>query len=178
MRAEATLGAGTRSVARIPPRQWLALASWVLASFTASGIGGLASGESASFYLSLQRPAWAPPSGLFGPVWTVLYTIIGVSAWFAWRERGVREAPVAFALLLAQLIANGAWTWIFFVWREGALAFAEIALLWLLIGANLVAFWRIRRIAGALLLPYLAWVTFATALTFSLWKSNPAMLGP
>jgi tryptophan-rich sensory protein len=80
-------------------------------------------------------------------------------------------------LFIVQLLVNALWTWLFFVWRQGALAFAEILLLWGLIGATIVLFWRVNRTAAWLLVPYLAWVSFATALTLATWRLNPALLG-
>jgi tryptophan-rich sensory protein len=79
-------------------------------------------------------------------------------------------------LFLLQLAANALWTWLFFAWRRGALAFGEILVLWALILGTVVAFRRVRPVAGALLLPYLAWVTFAAALTCAVWRANPALL--
>lgn len=136
----------------------------------------MASANAAGFYQSLSRPDWAPPPWLFGPVWTVLYLMIGIAAWLVWRERGFAGARAALSLFVMQLAANALWTWIFFAWRRGALAFAEIVVLWILIVATMMAFWRIRRIAGALFIPYLAWVTFASALTYCIWKLNPDLL--
>jgi tryptophan-rich sensory protein len=80
-------------------------------------------------------------------------------------------------LFVVQLVANALWSWLFFAWREGALAFVEVLLLWCLVAATTVAFWRVRVLAGALLIPYLAWVSFASALTLSVWRLNPALLG-
>jgi translocator protein len=154
----------------------LGLGGWLAVSFLAGAIGGLASARAGEFYAQLDRPGWAPPSSVFGPVWTVLYIVIGVAAWLVWRERGFRGARVALTLFLVQHAGNALWTWLFFAWRQGALAFAEITLLWMLIAATVVAFWRIRPLAGALLVPYLLWVGFATALTFSLWQRNPGAL--
>lgn len=143
----------------------------------AAAVGGAASAGSGEFYARLTRPEWAPPAGLFGPVWTVLYAMMGVAAWLVWRERERPGARAALGLFLTQLAFNALWTWIFFAWRAGAAAFAEIVLLWVLIAATLVAFARVRPLAGILLAPYLLWVTFATALTLSLWKANPTLLG-
>ena len=157
-------------------RSLLALAGWLLASFAAAAAGGLASRNSAAFYARLDRPAWAPPSELFGPVWTVLYLCIGVAAWLVWRERGLAGARGALGLWVAQIALNGLWTWLFFAWRMGGAAMAEIVVLWVLILLTLVAFWRVRRAAGLLMLPYLAWVTYAALLTASLWRRNPALL--
>ena len=81
------------------------------------------------------------------------------------------------ALFAAQLTLNGLWSWVFFRWHRGFLATAVIALLWLLLVATVWAFWRQHRLAGLLLVPYLAWVSFATALSYAVWQSNPLLLG-
>jgi tryptophan-rich sensory protein len=114
---------------------------------------------------------------LFGPVWTVLYLLMAIAAWLVWRERSFDETRVALSLYMVQLVANALWTWLFFAWRQGAAAFGEVLVLWLLVAATALFFWRIRPIAAALLVPYLAWVTFAAALTFAVWQRNPALLG-
>jgi benzodiazapine receptor len=158
-------------------RQWMGLAGWLLASFAAAAVGGVASANAGDFYQQLARPAWAPPSWLFGPVWSVLYLLMGIGAWLVWRERGFRGARGALWLFVIQLAANALWTWLFFAWRRGALAVGEILLLWVLIAATIAAFWRVRPLAGALLIPYLLWVTFATALTYAIWQRNPGLLG-
>lgn len=158
-------------------KQVLGLAGWFLATFVTGGIGAAASARAASFYGELSRPSWAPPAWLFGPVWSVLYVLMGIAAWLVWRDHGFRGASTALKLFVAQLFANALWTWIFFVWHQGALSLAEIVALWWLIAGTLVAFWRLHKLAGLLLVPYLAWVSFATALTASLWQLNPAALG-
>jgi len=130
-----------------------------------------------SFYMQIVRPDWAPPPNVFGPVWTVLYALMGVAAWLVWRVGGFRAARTALSLFLTQLAVNALWSWLFFGWHAGALAFADIILLWVLIVATLVAFWRVRPSAGALLIPYLLWVSFACALNYSVWQLNPRLLG-
>lgn len=156
--------------------QGLGLAGWLLASFATGAIGGFASIDAAGFYGNLVQPSWAPPAWLFGPVWSVLFILMGVSAWLVWREHGFRGAGAALKLYAAQLVANALWTWLFFAWQLGAMALAEIALLWLLIAATITMFWRLHRLAAILLAPYLAWVSFAAALNFALWRLNPAVL--
>jgi len=155
----------------------LGLAGWLLASFATGGIGAIASVSAASFYGELSQPFWAPPAWLFGPVWSALYVLMGIAAWLVWRAHGFRGAAAALKLFVAQLFANALWTWIFFVWHLGALSLAEIVALWLVIASTILAFWRLHRIAALLLVPYLAWVSFATALTAALWRLNPAALG-
>lgn len=158
-------------------KQGLGLAGWLLASLAAAAMGGLASVNAAGFYGDLVQPPWAPPAWLFGPVWSVLFLLMGVAAWLVWRDHGFRGAGAALKLYLVQLLANALWSWLFFAWRQGAFAFAEIVVLWLLIAATIFSFWRLHRLAALLLVPYLAWVSFAAALNFVLWRLNPAVLG-
>lgn len=157
-------------------QQLIGLIAWLALCFAAAAIGGIASIQAASFYGELVRPEWAPPAAWFGPVWTMLYTLMGIAAWLVWRVKGFRAARAALSVFLVQLALNTLWSWLFFRWKLGALAFVEIVLLWLLIVATLVAFWRVRKMAGALLVPYLLWVGFATALCYSVWRLNPGAL--
>ena len=161
---------------RSASQQVLGLVGWLLVSFAAAGVGGIASARAGAFYQELSRPGWAPPASVFGPVWSALYLLMGVAAWLVWRERGVRQARTALGLFLLQLLANALWTWLFFAWRQGGLALGEILVLWVLIVATIVAFWRIRRLAALLLLPYLGWVSFASCLTYAVWQRNPLLL--
>jgi benzodiazapine receptor len=151
----------------------MALVGWLLVTFAAAAVGAIASVDAGEFYLSLDRPAWAPPASAFAPVWTILYILMAVAAWLVWLRRGFTGAHVLF---LAQLVTNALWTWLFFVWRAGALAFVEALVLWLLVAGTAIAFWRVRRAAALLLAPYLAWVTFAIALTYAVWQRNPGLL--
>lgn len=157
-------------------RHALGLLAWLLVTFAAAAVGAFASSNAGEFYGDLVRPTWAPPGWLFGPVWSVLYALMGVAAWRVWRLRGFAGARVALFVFIVQLVANALWTWLFFVWRLGGLAFAEILLLWALILLTMWLFWRVSRLAAALLLPYLAWVSFASALTLSIWQLNPGVL--
>jgi tryptophan-rich sensory protein len=153
------------------------LVGWLLLAFAAAAAGGFASASAGDFYRELVRPTWAPPGWLFGPVWSVLYAMMGVAAWLVWRARGFAGARAALLIFIAQLGVNALWTWLFFVWRQGGLAFAEILLLWTLIALTIALFWRVSRLAAMLLVPYLAWVSFASALNFATWRLNPSLLG-
>lgn len=102
---------------------------------------------------------------------------MAVAAWLVWRKHGFRGASRALSLFVLQLVANALWTWLFFGLNRGALSLAEIAILWLLIVTTMVAFWPLQRASALILVPYLAWVSFASALTFSLWQLNPTALG-
>lgn len=157
-------------------KQIIGLAGWLALSAVVAVVGGLASLRADAFYSQLVRPEWAPPPTVFGPVWTILYVLMGIAAWLVWRVDGFRGARVALGLYLVQLALNALWSWLFFGWRQGALAFADIVVLLALIAATLVAFWRIRPLAGALLVPYLAWVAFASALNYAVWRLNPGVL--
>lgn len=154
------------------------LVGWLIVVFVAAAIGAVASAKAGAFYSQLVRPDWAPPASLFGPVWTVLYALMGIAAWLAWRERGFRGARIALGLFLVQLALNALWSWLFFGWHLGAWAFADIVVLWVLIVATVIAFWRIRPLAGVLLVPYLLWVGFAAFLNHAVWRLNPLLLGP
>lgn len=158
-------------------KQLVGLAGWLLVSFIAAAIGGAASVQAGPFYTQLVRPDWAPPPAIFGPVWSVLYALMGIAAWLVWRVGGIGAARSALTLFVGQLAFNALWSWLFFGWQRGALAFADILLLLVLIVATVIAFWRISPLAGALLTPYLVWVSFASALNYAVWQLNPLLLG-
>jgi translocator protein len=156
--------------------QALGLLAWVGVSLAAGAIGGLASRNAEEFYAALTRPAWAPPAALFGPVWSVLYLLMGIAAWLVWREGGFARRRTELSLFLVQLALNSLWSWLFFEWRQGLLSLIEILFLLAAIVLTLILFWRVRPLAGGLLVPYLLWVAYATALTASLWRLNPGLL--
>jgi len=150
------------------------LIGWLLLAFAAAAVGAVASVDAASFYAQLSKPSWAPPAGVFGPVWSALYTLMGIAAWLVWRSPGGRG--VALGLFVAQLAANALWSWLFFAWHRGALASVEVLLLLALIAATIATFWSASRLAALLLVPYLLWVSFASVLTWAVWRSNPGLL--
>jgi tryptophan-rich sensory protein len=155
-----------------------ALVAWLGIVFVAAAIGGIGSADAPAFYAALDRPKWAPPAGLFGPVWSMLYALMAIAIWLVWkdRERHADAARLAVTLFALQLGANALWSWVFFVWQSGALALANILVLDALVVATILAFRRIHPLAAGLLLPYLAWIAFATALTWSSWQRNPGLL--
>lgn len=157
-------------------QQILGLIGWFFGTFAASVIGAIASVNAGEFYGLLEQPDWAPPAWLFGPVWTTLYGMMAVAAWIVWRVGGFAAQRIALTLFLVQLGLNALWSWLFFTWQLGGLAFAEILVLWGAILASLIAFWRVRVTAGLFLLPYLLWVSFAAFLNFTLWQANPLLL--
>jgi tryptophan-rich sensory protein len=146
------------------------LAGWLAASFVAAAVGGLF--RPGQWYFHLQKPAWTPPGWIFPPVWTVLYIAMAVAAWLVWRKDGFRVAPAALGLYIVQLVFNGGWSWLFFGLHSPILGLVDILLLWITLLATTVAFWRRHRAAGALLMPYLLWVTFAAALNIAVWRLN------
>lgn len=157
-------------------RHVIGLIGWLLLAFAAAAIGSVASVEARSFYGQLSQPDWAPPAWVFGPVWTVLYALMGISAWLVWRSGGFRANGTALGLFAGQLAVNALWSWLFFAWRLGGWAFVNILALLLTLSLVLVLFWRVRRIAGILLIPYLLWVAFACVLNYSIWQLNPQLL--
>ncbi len=158
-------------------KQFFGLIGWLLVSFAASAIGAVASIQAQSFYTELTQPSWAPPGSVFGPVWTTLFALMGIAAWLVWREGGFRKTRTALTLFLVQLVVNALWSWLFFAWHLGAFALIDLIVLWLLIVATLVAFWRVKPLAGVLLVPYLLWVSFAGFLNYTVWQLNPQILG-
>lgn len=158
-------------------KQIMGLVGWLVVSFAASAIGAVASIQAKPFYSQLVQPDWAPPPEVFGPVWTVLYALMGIAAWLVWRSGGFRANRQALTLFMLQLAVNALWSWLFFAWHYGFFALADVLVLWILIVATIAAFWRVYPLAGALLIPYLLWVSFASALNFSLWQLNPQILG-
>jgi tryptophan-rich sensory protein len=155
-------------------QEWLGLAFSVAACFAAAGLSSLFTRPAISgWYAQLAKPSWTPPAWLFAPVWTLLYLSMAVAAWLVWREHGFTDgAAHALVSFAVQLALNALWSIIFFGWKRKGLAFAEIAVLWLAILTTTLAFCRLTPAAGWLMLPYLAWVAFAAALNFSIWRKN------
>ena len=149
----------------------------LVVTFMAAGIGSATSINAEPFYIQLVCPAWAPPASIFGPAWTARYVLMGVAAWLVWRCGGFRAARTPLSIFVVQLAINVWWSWVFFGWHLGALAFTDIRLLWALIVATVVTFWRVRPLAGALLMPYLLWMSFAAVLNYQVWQLNPQLLG-
>jgi tryptophan-rich sensory protein len=154
-------------------REWLALAAFLALSFSAAALGGLAMrGGPGAWYAGLAKPAWTPPDWLFGPVWALLYTLMALAAWLVWREAGLAGARLALGLFVVQLVLNAAWTPLFFGLHRPGWAFVDICALFLAVAATTAAFFARSPAAGALMLPYLGWVGFASALNFAIWRLN------
>ena len=148
----------------------LGLAIWLLITFAAGWIGSRY--MPGAWYESLVKPSWNPPNALFAPVWSVLYILMGVAAWLVWRRSGFSVAAAALSIFIVQLFLNTLWSYLFFGLHRPDMAFFDIVALWVAILIVMLLFWREDRYAGALLLPYLAWVSFALYLNFKLWRLN------
>lgn len=156
--------------------QVLGFLFWLALCFATAALGAWASISAPVFYGQLIQPDWAPPAWLFGPVWTTLYAMMAIAAWLVWRRGGFAPNAKPLGFFAAQLALNGLWSWLFFAWHLGGLAFADIIALWVLLALTIVAFWRVSVMAGLLLVPYIAWVSFAMALNYSVWQLNPGAL--
>jgi tryptophan-rich sensory protein len=159
------------------PQQVAGLAGWIGLTAAAAALGTIASVDAGQFYAQLARPSWAPPAGWFGPVWTTLFVLMAIAAWRVWRVNGFAAARAALTPYVIQLFLNALWSWLFFGWHRGAGAMIDIVALWLLIVATMRAFAAHDRSAAWLLAPYIAWVSFAAALNFAVWRMNPQLLG-
>ena len=153
-------------------KPWLVL---ILFFAICLGVGGFGSFLTASsvrdWYPRLRKPAGTPPSWVFGPVWTALYVLMAISAWLVWLEYHAGARP-ALLIFFAQLALNVAWSGIFFGSRLPGVAFAEIVLLWVAIGFNILIFYLLLPVSAYLLLPYWLWVTYAAYLNFGIWRLN------
>ncbi|MCY2930220.1 MAG: tryptophan-rich sensory protein [Planctomycetota bacterium] len=154
-------------------RNVLVLAAFLLIVYAVSALGALSTGPAVKgWYTTIQKPAWTPPSWLFGPVWITLYTMMAVAAWLVWRRRDNPGRGVALTAFAVQLILNAVWSPLFFGLHRIDLALIDIAGLWLAILLTILLFFRIRPAAGWLLVPYLLWCTYAGALNLALWRLN------
>lgn len=153
--------------------RWIGLVVFLVVCLGAGGLGAVATTpEIEGWYKTIEKPAWNPPDWIFGPVWTTLYILMAIAAWFVWRPAGFKAAAIPLSLFALQLLLNIAWSWIFFGMHQPGWAFAEIMVLWLAIVATIVTFFRCSCVAGWLLVPYLAWVSFAAVLNFTIWRLN------
>lgn len=148
-------------------RSWKGLLVFFALVALAAGLGASAAPD--AWYGALHKPWFNPPNWIFGPVWTLLYVLMAIAAWRVFRKRG---AGIALTLWIIQLACNAAWSPIFFGAHQLGWALADIIVLWALLAATTVLFWRIDRPAGALMVPYWVWVTFAAVLNASIWNLN------
>jgi translocator protein len=153
--------------------KWIVLAGWLLLCYAVAALGGWwTSAELTDWYLSLKRPRIAPPSWVFGPVWSLLYALMAIAAWEIWLLPPTPQRSKALLLFFVQLLLNLLCTWLFFREHDIANALADNFLLWIAIGAETLIFWRMQRSAALLMLPYWGWTSFATVLNFEYWRLN------
>ncbi len=143
---------------------------WLVLTFTAAVLGVRFLPD--EWYRQLNKPTWNPPNSIFAPVWTVLYLLMAVAAWLVWHRYNMEGALVPLVLYIAQLLLNAAWTWLFFGLHRISGALIEIVILWVTILVTFIWFWQLEPLAGILLLPYLAWVSFAAVLNGTIWRMN------
>jgi len=156
-----------------PKHPWIGLIVLLVVCFAAAGIGGaVTTPKIGTWYSTLVKPSWNPPAWIFGPVWSALYFCMAVAAWLVWRQGGFSGAKVPLTQFVVQLALNFLWSCIFFGLEKPGLAFGEVLLLWLTIVTTMVLFWQRSMIAGILFVPYLAWVSFASFLNFTIWRLN------
>ncbi|MFW6078273.1 MAG: TspO/MBR family protein [Gemmatimonadota bacterium] len=154
-------------------RDLLALGAFLAACFAVAAIGSAFTARAVdAWYAALRKPAWTPPSPVFGPVWAVLYAAMALAAWLVWREVGHRWLAPPLRLFWIQLALNLGWTAIFFGLRAPGPALLEIVVLLAFVVAAMIAFWRVTAPAGLLFVPYVIWVGYATALNAAIWRMN------
>jgi benzodiazapine receptor len=155
------------------PHTTLALIGWLALCFAAGIVGSIFAARAIpTWYAGLVKPQFNPPNHVFGPLWTVLYTLMAVAAWIVWKTRPSACRRRGLRLFLVQLGLNCLWPWIFFGTHQILTAFADLAALWAAILLTLLTFKKMSTTAAWLLVPYLAWVTFAGYLNFALWRLN------
>lgn len=154
-------------------RQIIGLIVWLIVCLGAGAVASVFTAPAIpGWYAGLHKPSFSPPNWVFAPVWTLLYIMMAAAAWLVWRRTGWGGAAAPLTLFVLQLVLNLAWSLIFFGLRQPGAAFADIVALSCALLATMIAFWRVTPAAGALLIPYLAWVSFASALNFAVWRLN------
>ncbi len=142
--------------------------------FVAGGIGTIFTlSQIPTWYAALVKPSWAPPNWVFGPVWTTLYVLIGIALFLVWRE-GInrKDVKIALSIFAVQLILNVLWSVIFFGYNSLFGGLITVIILWIAILANIIAFYRVSKPAGLLLIPYIIWVSIASYLNYSVYILN------
>ncbi|MDP2704899.1 MAG: TspO/MBR family protein [Patescibacteria group bacterium] len=152
----------------------ISLIVFILIAYAAGALGAQPVAESIdTWYAELVKPAWNPPSFVFGPVWFVLYTLMGIAVWRVWNRRYSNPlSENAFIFYAMQLTLNAAWSPLFFGLHSPFLAFLDISVLAFLVATTTAIFWRIDKTAGKLLVPYFCWTVFALVLNLSIWQLN------
>lgn len=152
------------------PMQVVGAALWLVVTFGAAAVGTRFLPD--EWYRALRKPGWNPPNWLFAPVWTALYLMMAAAVWLVWRQHGVAKAIVPLSFFVLQLALNAMWSWLFFGRHEIRAALIDLGFLWAAILVTTVLFWGREPLAGVLLLPYLAWVSFAGVLNATIWRLN------
>ena len=152
------------------------LASIIVVTALAALLGLVASFDAPEFYQALAKPSWAPPAWVFGPAWTMLFVLMAASAWLVVKARALSRSRSELTLYGAQLVLNAAWTWLFFHWHMVVAAFVEVLILLAMVAITARAFHRVKPLAGRLMVPYIAWVSFASVLTYCVRQGNPGVL--
>lgn len=159
------MAAGKNGVPR-----YLGLIGWLVLAFSAVATAAFV--NTGGWYAELAKPMWNPPNWVFGPVWTSLYTMMAVAAWLVWLQGGWEAQRRPITLYLVQWALNALWTPLFFGLHLPGLALVEIVVLVFLIVVTATLFWRVKPVAGLLLVPYAAWTLFAATLNFTIWRMN------
>lgn len=155
------------------PKDAVRLGIFLILVFITASVGALLTAPSVpGWYSTLTKPAWTPPGSVFGPVWTTLYVMIAIAGWLAWRRSGPGFDYLTFGLYLLQLVLNALWSGCFFALQNPGLALVDIVLLWLAIVGTTYRFARYSWLACALFVPYLIWVSYASALNYTIWRMN------
>lgn len=156
-----------------PLAQGIGLVLFVAICLAAGGLGGIVTyPRIPNWYAQLIKPSWNPPDWVFGPVWTTLYVLMAIAAWLVWRQGRFKSAKVPLTFFGLQLALNSLWSVLFFGLQRPDLAAVEIILLWFTIAVTIGSFWRRSRVSGWLLVPYLAWVSYAVTLNVAIWQLN------
>ncbi len=155
-------------------KKWISLLVLLLLPFVAGGIGSFFTDPVIpNWYENLNKPFFNPPNWIFGPVWTLLYLMMGVAAYLVWRKRKeVLNAKFSLVIFIVHLVFNASWSIAFFGMQNPGLAFGNIIILWGMILFLIIRFWKIDKVAAWLLVPYLFWVSFASLLNYAIWSLN------
>jgi len=154
-------------------KKFFSLIFFIVVCNLAGAMGALltATGEG-SWYMNLVKPSFNPPGWLFGPVWTMLYILMGIAVWMIWQQKKDKKIKIALNLFWLQLVLNAIWTPVFFGLENTGVALGIIIVLWLVLLVTIIKFWQIKKTVAGLLVPYILWVSFASVLNFAIWWLN------
>ncbi len=163
----------TQAPSRTTPALAIGLVVSIVVCFSAAAIGGIATTSSVGgWYAEIDKPTWNPPDWIFGPVWTLLYLMMAISAWLVWKNSTLESSRFALGWFAFHLLLNVLWSVLFFGLQQPGWAVAEIIILWISIVITIALFYGHSKLAAGLLVPYLCWVTFAAVLNYSIWSLN------